>query len=71
MRQLQSQAEQDRDDWGAWLKWTPMGDERYAGASSEYFRCLRGCGQMPVQPGLLVLLGKQAPPQQAWYRGHD
>jgi hypothetical protein len=25
MRQLQSPAEQDRDDWGAWLKWTPMG----------------------------------------------
>jgi hypothetical protein len=24
MRQLQSQAEHDRDDWGAWLKWTPM-----------------------------------------------
>ena len=27
MRQLQSQAEQDRDDWGAWLKWTPMSSD--------------------------------------------
>jgi hypothetical protein len=29
MRHLQSQAEQDRDDWGAWLKWTPMGEGVY------------------------------------------
>ena len=34
MRQLQSQAEQDRDDWGAWLKWTPMDWEAVA-ASTE------------------------------------
>ena len=27
MRQLQRQAEQDRDDWGAWLKWTPMSSD--------------------------------------------
>lgn len=37
MRQLQSQAEQDRDDWGAWLKWTPMQQGQWEKVYKRFF----------------------------------
>jgi hypothetical protein len=57
MRQLRSQAAQDGDDWGAWLKWTPMTFELMRWISTAIFEQGHGIAKLLVKVGKRLVGG--------------